>query len=265
MASPGEIARHPGAGTLGGKLALVTGAGRGVGEGIAHCLAAHGARVAVNDLHADRASRVAQQISSSRGTAYAAPFDVADPQALAAGVAAAQAQFGPIDILVSNAGIPESRRTVLFSESIPELDWRPYVDLNVYGPMHLIRAVMPGMCDRGWGRVIQISSGSGARGLPAGQAVYGASKAFTDGLLRHLALEVARCGVTVNAVAAGMMSSMRFHLPDGEVEALAQGIPIGRLGEGSDIGSAVAWLASPGASWVTGQVIHVNGGAYQGR
>jgi NAD(P)-dependent dehydrogenase (short-subunit alcohol dehydrogenase family) len=251
--------------SLDGKLALITGAGRGVGEGIAQCLAARGARVAVNDLHSERAAAVAEQIGSTGVAAYAIPFDVADPEAILAGVAAAEAELGPIDILVSNAGIPESRRTVMFSQSSPELDWRPYVDLNVYGPMHLIRAVLPGMCDRRWGRVIQISSGSGARGLPAGQAVYGASKAFTDGLLRHLALEVARAGVTINAIAAGMMSSMRFHLPDAEVQTLAQSIPLGRLGEGHDIGTAVAWLASPESSWVTGQVIHVNGGAYQGR
>jgi NAD(P)-dependent dehydrogenase (short-subunit alcohol dehydrogenase family) len=252
-------------GPLAGRTALVTGAGRGVGEVIAHVLAERGAAVAANDLHADRAEAVAREIAAGGGTAVAASFDLSDGAAIAAGVRWIEGRLGPVDVLVNNAGIPEGRRTVLFRDSSPEADWDPYVRLNVYGALSCIRAALPGMLERGWGHVIQISSGSGARGLPAGQSIYGGTKAFADSFVRHLAVEVARQGTTVNAVAPGAMGSIRYHLDAAEAEALAASVPVGRLGEGREIGSAVAWLASEEAGYVTGQVIHVNGGAYQGR
>ena len=246
-------------------IALVTGAGRGVGAGIARRLAAAGAAVAVNDLHDERAEAVAAELCAGGATAVAVPFDVADAAAVCAGVAAAAADLGPLDVLVNNAGVPEGRRTVAFEDSVPERDWVPYVELNVYGVLNCVHAVLGGMCARGFGRIVQISSGAAARGQPLGQSVYGGSKAFGDGFLRHLALEVAARGVTVNAVAAGTMTNVRDHLGEAETAAIAAANPTGRLAEPAEIGDAVAWLASPAAAYVTGQVIHVNGGSYQGR
>lgn len=251
--------------TLAAKTALVTGAGRGVGEGIAGALAERGVTVLINDIHAEQAQRVASEIREAGGQAHALPYDAGDPEEVLAGIRAAQDLAGPIDVFVSNAGIPENRRTVPFRDSEPARDWVPYISLNVYGMLYGVHAVLGPMCERGWGRLILISSGSGARGLPAGQAVYGGSKAFADGMLRHLALEVARDGVTVNAVAPGLMRSAMFHQTDEQINAGVASIPVGRIGEARDIGETVAWLASDATSWITGQVIHVNGGAYQGR
>jgi NAD(P)-dependent dehydrogenase (short-subunit alcohol dehydrogenase family) len=250
---------------LSGRVALITGAGRGVGEGIAHALAQRGVAVVVNDLHEERAQSVAEAIVKRGGLAHGVAYDVGNPAQVLAGTRTATEIAGQIDIFVSNAGIPEGRRAVLFKDSVPERDWAPYVSMNVNGLLHGLHALLGGMCERGWGRVVLISSGSGARGLPAGQSVYGASKAFGDGLLRHIALEVGREGVTINAVAPGLMRSALYHQAQDEVAAAVAAIPVGRIGEAPDIGEAVAWLASEEASWVTGQVVHVNGGAYQGR
>lgn len=248
------------------RTALVTGAGRGIGRGIAEILCERGIVVAVNDLHEDRAREVAAELGATGGIACAVPFDVTDADAVRSGLAGVESELGPVDILVSNAGVPEQGWRGPFAESSPE-DWEPYVALNVVAPMISIRAVLPGMLERGWGRVIQISSGSAARGLPAGvgSSVYGASKAFVDALLRHVALEVARDGVTLNAVAPGLISSAQENAPPDVIERVMANVPIGRFGEPREIGSAVAWLCSDLAGYVTGQVIHVNGGSYQGR
>jgi NAD(P)-dependent dehydrogenase (short-subunit alcohol dehydrogenase family) len=244
---------------LAGRLAVVTGAGRGIGKAIAAALAARGATVVVNDLHPERADEAVREIG---GGAVARPFDVTDRAAVVRELAA----IGPIDILVNNAGIPEGRFSGPFAESSPE-DWATYVELNVYGAMSCFHAVVPAMCERGWGRLIQISSGSAARGLPpeAGESIYSGSKAFMDGLIRHLAIEVARHGVTVNSVAPGVMDAARAYAAPAVIDAVVARVPAGRLGRSEEVGDAVAWLASDAAGFVTGQVIHVNGGAYQGR
>lgn len=247
------------------RVALVTGAGRGVGAGIASVLAQKGATVAVSDLHLDRAQAVADEITRGGGRAHPVGLDVTDLSQIADTIAAVQADLGPLDIFVNNAGIPEARRTILFKESDPRRDWDPFINLNVYGLLHCLRAVVPGMCERKRGRLILISSGSGARGLPAGQAIYGGSKAFGDGMMRHLALELAEEGVTINAIAVGMMSNIKDHVDEDYAEQAAQSVPMKRLGEPDEMGNAVAFLASDDASYITGQVIHVNGGAYQGR
>jgi NAD(P)-dependent dehydrogenase (short-subunit alcohol dehydrogenase family) len=252
--------------SLEGKTALITGGGRGIGRAIALTLAERGSSVVVNDLHDDRAESVAAEIRAAGGTAAVAPFDVTDAAAVAGGLATAEAQAGPVDILVSNAGIPEGRWSGAFAESSPE-DWAPYVELNVFGAMRCVRAVLPGMRERGWGRVIQISSAAAARSLAAhgGESVYAGTKAFMEGLLRHVAVEVAQSGVTCNCVAPGVMDAALAYADPEVVEGVAARVPMKRLGESGEVADAVAWLASDGARFVTGQVIHVNGGAYQGR
>jgi NAD(P)-dependent dehydrogenase (short-subunit alcohol dehydrogenase family) len=229
-------------------------------------LAEHGAAIAVNDLHGERAAAVAEEIVAAGGAAVAFGFDVCDRDALLEAIERIETDLGPIDILVNNAGIPEGRWSGPFMESSPEA-WTPYIDLNIYGAMYCTHAVLPGMCERGWGRVIQISSASAARGLAAhgGESVYSATKAAMEALIRHVAVEVARRGVTCNAVAPGVMDAAQAYADPKVIEAVVERVPMGRMGRSREIGDAVAWLASDAAAFVTGQVIHVNGGAYQGR
>ena len=131
--------------------------------------------------------------------------------------------------------------------------------------MYCIHAVLPGMIERGWGRVIQISSGASSTGLPIGVSVYGASKAGIEGLLRHVAVEVGRFGVTANALALGLMENTAQMADQHLLARILAGVPVGRLGRGEEVGAAAAWLASEQAAFVTGQVIHLNGGSTFGR
>ena len=242
---------------LGGRVALVTGAGQGVGAGVAGSLAAQGATVAVNDLHADRAAATVDAVTAAGGTAVVAAFDVTDAAAVDEAIGALEADVGPVDILVNNAGIPAGMAMVRFAELDPD-DWAQYVDLNLYGVLHCTRAVLDGMVDRGWGRIVVISSDAAQVGAQFGISLYGAAKSAALGWMRHLAQEAARSGVTVNALALGLMAGA-----DGsaETDAVARTIPVGRLGEPADVGAAVVYLASEEASWTTGQTIGVNGGS----
>ncbi len=234
-----------------GRVALVTGAGQGVGAGIAAALASAGCRVLVNDLVPDRASEVA---SSLGGAAEPLPFDVTDHSA----VSAAFATAGPVDVLVNNAGIPvDGFPQTPFASSDPAV-WRRFVDLNLYGVMNCTHVALPGMIERGWGRVITISSEAGRHGLDIGVSLYGAAKAGALGLMRHVAVEVAPFGVTVNSVSLGLIAGRESEWAD----RVARTVPRRRLGTPNDVGAAVAFLASDAADWITGQVLPVNGGAY---
>lgn len=238
---------------LTGKVALVTGAGQGVGAGIARVLGEAGATVLVNDLYAERAEEVAGELG-----AQPLAFDVTD----FAAVRAAVATVDRVDILVNNAGIPPSMRPVQFRDLDPA-EWAPYVDVNLYGVLHCTKAVLDGMCDRGFGRVITISSGAGTTGLGIGVALYAAGKGGAISFMRHLAVECARFGVTANTLALGLMARPT---PEAEAErsvtaGIERTIPVGRLGTGSDVGYACVYLASEEASWMTGQTIGLNGGS----
>ena len=241
---------------LGGRVALVTGGGQNQGAGIARALASQGAAVAVNDLHGERAEAVAKEIVGRGGRALAAPFDVTDHAAVGAGVARVARELGPIDVLVNNAGVPEGMGIAQFREMDPAL-WRGYVDLNLYGVLHCCKAVIDAMCGRGFGRVITISSGAGQTGLALGVSLYAAGKGGAIAFMRHLALETARFGVTVNTLALGLMSNAGGA---DVTAALAKTIPVGRLGTPEDVGAACVYLASTEAGWMTGQTILVNGG-----
>jgi NAD(P)-dependent dehydrogenase (short-subunit alcohol dehydrogenase family) len=241
---------------LSGRVALVTGAGQNQGAGIARALAAQGAAVAVNDLHAARAERVAAEIAASGGRAIAAPFDVTDFAAVTSAVARVGSALGPVDVLVNNAGIPEGMGVAQFRATRPDA-WRPYIDVNIYGVMNCVRAVLEGMCARGFGRIVTIASGAGQAGLALGVSAYAAGKGGQIAFMRHIALENARSGVTANTLALGLMSNAG----GSEVTAaLAKTVPVGRLGTPEDVGAACVFLASNEASWLTGQTIGLNGG-----
>ena len=242
---------------LSGRVALVTGAGQNVCAGIARALANQGAAVAVNDLVPERAEAVATELTSAGGRALALPFDVTDRAAVASRIGEAAATLGPIDILVNNAGVPQDMGVKRFREMDPG-EWARYIDLNLYGVIHCAHAVIDGMCERGWGRIVTISSGAGQIGIPIGVSIYGAGKGGALAFMRHLALEVAGTGVTANSLALGMMD----HVGDQDAtRALARTIPVGRLGSSDDVGAAVVYVASNEASWLTGQTIGLNGGS----
>ena len=243
---------------LTGKMALVTGAGQGVGAGIARALAARGAAVAVNDLRLERAAGVAKEIEARGGLAVAAPFDVTDPEAVRAGVAQAVDALGPVSVLVNNAGVPEGMALAPFREMDPAR-WRAYVDLNLYGVLHCTKAVIDGMCQRRFGRVITISSAAGQTGMPLGLSLYGAGKAGAIGFMRHLAIETARSGVTANTLSLGIMNNVG---DEKLVAQIAGTVPVGRVGTPEDVGAACVFLASDEAAWITGQTIGVNGGSF---
>jgi NAD(P)-dependent dehydrogenase (short-subunit alcohol dehydrogenase family) len=162
-----------------------------------------------------------------------------------------------VDILVNNAGVPPGMQLVRFREMDPA-EWSRHIDLNLYGVLHCTHEVIDGMCERGWGRVITISSGAGQTGLSVGVSLYGAGKGGAIAFMRHLALEVARSGVTANTLTLGMMENAAG---SGSVDALAEMVPVGRPGRPEDIGAAVVFLASEEAGWLTGQTIGLNGGS----
>ena len=241
---------------LSGRVALVTGAGQNVGAGIARRLADRGAAVAVNDLLDERAAATAAQVEAAGGRALACGFDVGDWSAVEAGVSAAESALGPIDILVNNAGVPNGMGLTPFRETEPS-DWSPYIDVNLYGVMNCCRAVIGGMCERRFGRVITISSGAGTAGTGIGVSAYGAGKGGGAAFVRNLALEVARDGVTANSLALGLMNNV----PEEAVPGLAQTVPAGRLGSPDDIAACCIYLASDEAGWMTGQTLQLNGGS----
>jgi NAD(P)-dependent dehydrogenase (short-subunit alcohol dehydrogenase family) len=242
---------------LSGRRALVTGAGQGVGAGIARALASRGAVVAINDLSAKRAESTAAAIRASGGEATIAPFDVCEYASARAGIERVETEIGPLDILVNNAGVPPGMGVAQFRTTTPD-QWRPYIDLNTYGVMNCSHAVLEGMCERGRGRIITISSGAGTVGIPLGISAYGAGKGGGIAFMRHLAMEVAKEGVTANTIAIGMIDN---HTDPSVTAHMAKTIPVGALGQPEDIAALVVYLASDEARWMTGQTLELNGGS----
>jgi NAD(P)-dependent dehydrogenase (short-subunit alcohol dehydrogenase family) len=239
---------------LTGRTAVVTGAGQNVGAGIARTLAGQGASVIVNDIVKERADDTVAQISAAGGTASSAAFDVTDYDA----VMAAFADIGAVDILVNNAGNggAEGMGLVQFRDSEPA-GWRGAINVNLFGVLHCSRAVINGMCERNFGRVITISSGAGLTGLRIGVSPYAAGKGGAIAFMRHLAAETARFGVTANSVALGMMQAGT----EDATAALVRQIPVGRTGTPEDVGAVCVYLASDEGSWMTGQTLHLDGGS----
>ena len=241
---------------LTGRSALVTGAGQGVGAGIARALAGQGARVAVNDLHEERAAATVESIESAGGSALAACFDVCDYDAVKVGLGKVESDLGPLDILVNNAGVPPGMSVAQFRQTSPD-QWRPYIELNTYGVMNCSHVSVEGMCERGHGRIITISSGAGTVGIPLGITAYGAGKGGGIAFMRHLAMEVAGNGVTANSIAIGLIDN---HSDPSVTAHMAKTVPVGTLGQPRDIAALVVYLASDEAAWMTGQTLQLNGG-----
>jgi 3-oxoacyl-[acyl-carrier protein] reductase len=240
-----------------GQVAVVTGAGRGIGEAIAKTLAAGGARVAVVSRTEANAEKTAQAINASHpGAATAYAVDVADFNAVQELAAAIIEQLGRVDILVNNAGVTRDGLSMRMSSE----DWDVVVDTNLKGAFNFIRAVQRPMAKQRSGRIINISSVSGIMGN-AGQANYAASKAGLIGLTKTIARELSGRGITVNAVAPGFIETdMTNVLPESIRTAVVERIPLGRFGAPDDIAAAVAFLAGSEAGYITGQTLVVDGG-----
>ena len=242
---------------LTGKTALVTGSSRGIGAAVAETLAARGAKTAVT-FHASRekAMILAGRIREAGAQVEAFHADMASPQEIEKLFAEIEAGLGPVDILVNNAGIHQH----LPIEELSYDDWLRIVQVNLNAAFLTSKRAISGMKERRWGRIINISSINAFAGT-AVECHYGATKAGLVGLTKALALETAADGITVNAIAPGAIDTdMLAANTPGRREKLASNIPVGRIGEPADIANAAAFLASPRSSFITGQVIHVNGG-----
>jgi 2-hydroxycyclohexanecarboxyl-CoA dehydrogenase len=251
---------------LSGRVALVTGAGQGVGEAVARMLAEQGAAVAVNDYYADRAAAVVDTITAAGGRAHGAQADVSVGDSVNAMVNEIERELGPIDILINNAGNAGPERSALepnppFWESSPE-DWAPWIAVNYTAVMLVTRAVIGGMVERGFGRVVTVISDAGRVGEPD-LVVYSGAKAGAAGFVRGLAKAVARHGITANCIAlGGVRTPMIASLLENEdlAKRITRAYPLGRLGEPVDAAALIAFLASDAASWITAQTYPVNGG-----
>ncbi len=242
-----------------GRTALITGAARNIGRSIATRLAAAGANIVVNAVQ-DRtaAEAVVGEIEASGGTAMAALTDVTDAEAVAEMVDAAQDRFGPIDILVCNAS---ARGQVRFLE-MDYAAWRRVIDISLDGTFHLAQAVLPGMAAAGWGRIVTLGGVSWHVGL-RDRANNLTAKAGLTGLTRALAAEFAGAGITVNMVAPGAIETIR-PASAGALPEMGAPPPVARRGRVDEIASAVEFLCHPEQGYMTGQILHVNGGLYLG-
>jgi 3-oxoacyl-[acyl-carrier protein] reductase len=242
---------------FGNQVAIVTGAGRGIGHAIAVRLASEGARVAVVSRTELNANRTAEEINAQfAGLAKAYAVDVAEQTAVKKLVEQILADFSRVDILVNNAGLTRDGLSMRMSEA----DWDIVVDTNLKGAFNFIQAVERPMIKQRSGRIINIASVAGIMGN-AGQANYAASKAGLIGLTKVIARELASRGITSNAVAPGFITTdMTEGLPEALKTGVVGQIPLGRFGEPADIANAVAFLASAEAGYITGQVLTVDGG-----
>jgi 3-oxoacyl-[acyl-carrier protein] reductase len=240
------------------KKAIVTGAAQGIGKTIALQLAGQGADVVVTDINREGLALVVAEIEALGRRALAIAMDVSNLAQCEDMVKETVQEMGRIDILVNNAGI--TRDTLLLR--MKEEQWDQVMQVNVKGTFNCTKAAIRTMFKQKYGRIIQISSVTGAMGNP-GQANYSASKAAVIGFAKAVAREYAHCGITVNAVAPGFIqTAMTDAIPEKEREAMIAQIPARKLGTPEDVAAAVSFLASDESAYITGQVIHVNGGLY---
>ncbi len=244
------------------RIVIVTGGGGGIGGATCRRFAEEGARVAVFDRDGAAAERVAAAIGDAGGQAEAHTVDITEHDAVAAAVARAETQLGPVEVLVNNAGWDIFKP---FLDTDPAL-WQKIIAVNLTGALNMHHAVLPGMVERGHGRVVNIASDA-ARVGSSGEAVYAACKGGLVALSKTLAREHARHGITVNAVCPGPTETpllenflAEAENPDKLAQAFRRAVPLGRLGRPEDLPGAIAFLASEDAAFITGQVLSVSGG-----
>jgi len=238
---------------LTGKTALITGASGGIGGAIAKALHDAGATVGLSGTRLEPLEALAAELGDR---AFVLPCNLSDPEAVAALPKAAAEAMGSVDILVNNAGITRDNLFMRMSDD----EWQSVLDVNLTATMKLCKGVLRGMMKARWGRIVNISSVVGATGNP-GQGNYAAAKAGMVGMSKSLAYEVASRGITVNAVAPGFITTaMTDKLTDDQKSAILTQVPTGRMGTPEEIASAVLYLASPEAAYITGTTLHVNGG-----
>ncbi|MFD0667248.1 2-hydroxycyclohexanecarboxyl-CoA dehydrogenase [Ramlibacter sp. MAHUQ-53] len=245
-----------------GKTVIVTGGGGGIGGATCVRFAAEGAKVAVFDMNLDAARKVVDRIATTGGQAAAFKCDITNRAEVEAAVAGAEAQLGPIDVLVNNAGWDVFKP---FTKTVPA-EWDKLIAINLTGALHMHHAVLPGMAERKSGRIVNVASDA-ARVGSSGEAVYAACKGGLVALSKTLAREHARHGITVNVVCPGPTDTALLAgvvegagNPEKLIEAFTKAIPLGRLGKPEDLAGAIAFLGSDDASFITGQVLSVSGG-----
>jgi 2-hydroxycyclohexanecarboxyl-CoA dehydrogenase len=244
------------------RVALVTGGGRGIGRAIALALAQEGRSVAVADLLGDEAHAVTDEITKEGGSAVAVELDVTDPASVKGGVAMAEGSLGPLDILVNNAGWDELRPFVDTDEAF----WERVLDVNFKGALRMTHALLPGMVDRGFGRIVSIGSDAARVGSSL-ESVYSGAKGGVIAFTKTIAREAARSGVTANAVCPGptdtpMLAGIVAAHEDAErvIGAMTRAVPMRRLAQPEEVAAAVAFFASEQAGYITGQTLSVSGG-----
>ena len=244
------------------RVALVTGGARGIGRATALALAADGRAVAIGDLLAPEAEAVAAEIRGEGGRALAVALDVTDAAAVGAALDRVVAELGHVDVLINNAGWDELRPFVDTDEAF----WDRVIDVNFKGCLRMTHAVLPGMIDRGWGRVVSIGSDAGRVGSSL-ESVYAGAKGAIIAFMKTIARETARKGVTANTVCPGptdtpLLGEIVGAAQDAQkvIEAMTRAVPMKRLGTPEEVAAAVAFLASDDAGFITGQTLSVSGG-----
>ncbi|WP_380780893.1 SDR family NAD(P)-dependent oxidoreductase [Sphingomonas sp. R86520] len=245
--------------SLNGKVAVVTGAGSGIGRAIAIRLAEDTAQVAIWDINAAGAADTVKMVEDAGGTAIAIEADCSDKAAIKVAADRTRAELGPISILVNNAGIAPFTPFLDIDDDL----FDKVIRINLRGPYLLMKEVVPDMLAGGWGRIINITSSSVQTGSPA-QGHYVASKGGLMGMTKALALEFAASGITVNMVPPGFIDTPMLRAAPIDADAFAKTLPMKRIGQPEDIAAACAYLASEEASYITGQTISTNGGRYMG-
>ncbi|EMP55769.1 3-oxoacyl-ACP reductase [Marinobacter santoriniensis NKSG1] len=246
--------------SLEGKVALVTGATRGIGKAIALALAEQGAEVVGTATSSEGAETISRTLADAGLKGYGIVMNVADPDSIETGLKELTEKSGAPLILVNNAGITRDNLLMRLKED----DWSSVIETNLSSVYRTSKAVLRGMAKARWGRVINVSSVVAGMGNP-GQGNYCAAKAGVEGFTRSLAKEMSNRGITANCVAPGFIDTdMTKKLDDKQREAMLEIIPTGRLGKPEEVAAVVAFLASDAAGYVTGETIHVNGGMYMG-